>query len=124
MMARWGQVPGGMFASDENSREGYEGPELAAETCTMVEFMLSFESLLRITGDAKWADRCEDVALNSLPAAATLIGGASHYLTAPNLVQCDDGPVHEFQNQGTTLSYSPHLPVLSAQRGPGLALLR
>ena len=109
VMARWGQVPGGLFASDENSREGYEGPELAAETCTMVEFMYSFESLLRITGDAKWADRCEDVALNSLPAAATPDWRGLHYLTAPNLVQCDDGPVHEFQNQGTTLSYSPHL---------------
>lgn len=109
VMARWGQVPGGMFASDENSREGYEGPELAAETCTMVEFMYSFESLLRITGDAKWADRCEEVAFNSLPAAVAPDWRGLHYLTAPNLVQCDDGPSHEFQNQGTTLSYSPHL---------------
>ncbi|MBD3174174.1 MAG: transcriptional initiation protein Tat [Armatimonadia bacterium] len=109
VMAKWGQVPGGMFASDENSREGYEGPELAAETCTMVEYMYSFESLLRITGDAKWAERCEDVALNSLPAAAMPDWRGLHYLTAPNLVQCDDGPSHEFQNQGETVSYSPHL---------------
>ena len=51
-MGLYGQVPGGMFGADENSRPGYTGPRQAAETCSMVEFMHSFEMLLKITGNA------------------------------------------------------------------------
>lgn len=39
----------------------------AVETCGMVEFMLSAERLVTITGDTSWADMCEDVAFNSSP---------------------------------------------------------
>src|SRR4029453_12142593 len=49
----YGQVPGGMFGADENARKGYSGPRQGAESCSMVEFMLSFEMLLGITGDPK-----------------------------------------------------------------------
>ena len=70
-MDEYGQVPGGMFAADENARAGHTGPRQAAETCSMAEYMLSHEMLIGITGDAKWADRAEDVAFNSLPAAMT-----------------------------------------------------
>ena len=37
----------------------------------MVEQMHSDERLLTITGDGSWAQNCEDVAFNSLPAALT-----------------------------------------------------
>ena len=67
----YGQVPGGMFAGDENCRAGFHDPHQAIETCGMVEMMLSHETLVGITGDLLWADRCEDVAFNSLPAALT-----------------------------------------------------
>lgn len=85
VMRRYGQVPGGMFGADEVCRPGYTGPRQAAETCSMVEFMLSFESLLKISGEAVWADRCEDVAFNSLPASMTADLKALRYLTAPNM---------------------------------------
>ncbi len=103
----YGQVPGGMFAGDENYRPGRTGAHQAAETCAMVELMYSFESLLKITGDPLYADRCEEVAFNSLPAAQTPDLKGLHYLTAPNLVQCDAGGSHEFQNQGMMVAFSP-----------------
>jgi hypothetical protein len=107
VMDEYGQVPGGMFAADENFRPGHTGPSQAAETCSMVEFMNSFEMLLKVTGDPVWADRCEDVAFNSLPAASTADMKGLHYLTAPNLVQCDPAKDHVFQNEYYMLPYSP-----------------
>jgi hypothetical protein len=86
---RYGQVPGGMFGGDENCREGYVDPRQAIETCGMVEMMLSQEKLLNITGDLLWADRCEDVAFNSLPAALTADLRALRYLTSPNQIVSD-----------------------------------
>ena len=86
---KFGQVPGGMFGGDENCREGYDDPRQAVETCGMVEFMLSAERLVTITGDITWADRCEDVAFNSLPAAVMADFSGLRYLTAPNHVRSD-----------------------------------
>ncbi len=103
----YGQQPGGMFGADENIRPGYNDPRQGAETCTMVEFMNSFESLLKITGDPIYADRCEEIAFNSLPAALTPDLKALHYLTAANLISCDSSDEHDFQNSGTLLSYDP-----------------
>lgn len=80
----YGQVPGGMFGGDENCRPGFAGPRQAIETCGMVEMMFSCERLLQVTGEVAWADRCEDVAFNSLPAALTADLKALRYLTAPN----------------------------------------
>jgi hypothetical protein len=107
VMDEYGQAPGGMFAADENFRPGKTGAEQAAETCSIVEFMYSDESLLKITGDPKYAERCEHIAFNSFPAAVVPDWKGLHYLTAPNLVQCDKGGVHVFQNGGTMVSYSP-----------------
>ncbi len=107
VMGEYGQVPGGMFGADENFRPGHTGPSQAAETCSMVEFMHSFEMLLKITGNPIWADRCENVAFNSLPAASTADLKGLHYLTAPNLVQCDPANEHVFQNEYYMLPYSP-----------------
>ncbi len=55
----------------------------------MVEMMLSQERLVNFTGDLLWADRCEDVAFNSLPAALTADFRALRYLTSPNQVLSD-----------------------------------
>ncbi|HAR37011.1 MAG TPA: transcriptional initiation protein Tat [Acidobacteria bacterium] len=107
LMENYGQQPGGMFAADENIRPGYNDPRQGAETCTMVEFMNSFESLLKITGDIIYADRAEEIAVNSLPAALTPDLKALHYLTAANLVSCDSSDQHDFQNSGTLLSFDP-----------------
>ncbi len=85
----YGQVPGGMFGADENARPGFTGPRQAIETCGIVEEMLSDEQLLLITGDPVWADRAEDAAFNSLPAALTADMKGLRYLTAPNHPQSD-----------------------------------
>ncbi len=103
----YGRQPGGMFGADENIRPGKNDPRQGAETCTMVEFMASFESLLKVTGDTRWADRAEEVAFNSLPAAMTPDLKGLHYLTAPNLISCDASGEHDFQNGGTLVSYDP-----------------
>jgi len=104
----YGQVPGGMFGADENARKGHTGPRQAAETCSMVEFMHSDELLLRISGNVVWADRCENVAFNSLPAAMTPDLKGLHYLTAPNMVQLDrKSKAPMLENGGDMLSYNP-----------------
>jgi DUF1680 family protein len=75
----------------------------------MAEFMLSHEMLTKITGDALWADRAEEVAFNSLPASMTPDLKGLHYLTAPNMVQLDrssKAPILE--NGGDMLSYNPY----------------
>ncbi len=99
----YGQVPGGMFAGDEFARPGHTDPRQAIETCGAVEMMFSAEVLLRIAGDLKWMDRCENIAYNTLPATTTADFRGLRYLTSPN--QCnsdarskaptlaDDGPM-------------------------------
>ena len=107
VMNQYGQQPGGMFGADENIRPGYGDPRQGAETCSMVEFMNSHEALLKITGETRYADRCEEIAFNSLPAAMTPDLRALHYLTAPNLISCDCSGEHDFQNDGTLVSFDP-----------------
>jgi hypothetical protein len=107
LIEAYGQQPGGMFGADENIRPGKSDPRQGAETCTMVEFMASFESLLRITGDPVWADRAEEIAFNSLPASMTPDLKGLHYLTAANLISCDSSGEHDFQNGGTLVSFDP-----------------
>ena len=105
----YGQFPGGGFASDENARPGFIDPRQGFETCSMVEGMHSFEMLLRFTGDPVWADRAEEIAFNSLPAASTPDVKALHYLTAANQVQLDKGNKSPgIENRGTMFSYSPY----------------
>ncbi len=106
---KYGQVPGGMFGADENARPGFDDPRQAIETCGLVEEMLSDEILIAITGDMTWADRCEDVAFNMLPAAFTADMGALRYLTAPNQ-PVSDALNHSpgIQNGGPMYLMSPH----------------
>ncbi|MBN1344090.1 MAG: glycoside hydrolase family 127 protein [Phycisphaerae bacterium] len=106
----YGQAPGGMFGADENCRPGYNGPRQAAETCSMVEFMHSFQMLMTFTGDPMWADRCEQVAFNSLPASMPPDLKGLHYLTAPNMIKLDrKNKSPGLQNGGCMLAYDPHL---------------
>jgi len=109
MREKYGQVPGGLYGADENCRPGYTDPRQAAETCAMVEMMYSCELLTAISGDVIWADRCEDVAFNSLPASMTANLKALRYLTAPNLA-VSDGKNHApgFQNAGPMLLFDPY----------------
>ena len=105
---RYGQVPGGMFGGDENSRPGYFDPRQAVETCGMVEQMFSDELLAQISGDTSWADNCEDVAFNTYPAALTPDMRALRYLTAPNMA-VSDSKNHSpgIENSGPFLMMNP-----------------
>jgi len=109
VMGLYGQFPGGGFAGDENCRPGYGDPRQGFETCGIVEFMRSFEMLTRISGNPLWADRCEELAFNTLPAALTPDLKALHYLTGPNMIQLDrNNKSPGVQNRGMRLAFSPH----------------
>jgi hypothetical protein len=104
----YGQFPGGGFAADENCRKGYTDPHQGCETCSWVELLHSFEMLTRFTGQPVWADRCEEIAFNSLPASLTADQKALHYLTGANMVVLDrKNHAPGIQNDGTMLSFSP-----------------
>ena len=109
---QYGQVPGGAFGGDEVCRPGYHGPRQAFETCGWVEFMRSFEILTRITGNPVWAERCEDVAANSFPAALTTNMMELRYLTAPNQPESDNEiKAPDINNGGSPwFSFSPSEP--------------
>ena len=110
VMNLFGQVPGGMYGADESARLGHNDPRQAAETCAMVESMCSFEILLRMLGEPIWADRCEEVAFNSLPASMSPDYRMLHYLTAPNMVQLDRGDKSPgLRNHGCHLAYDANL---------------
>jgi hypothetical protein len=109
VMGTYGQFPGGGFAGDENVRVGYGDPRQGFETCGIVEFMQSHEVLHRITGDPVWADRVEELAFNSLPAALDPQGLVVHYITSPNSIDLDDVPktLLQFDNNWAMQSYMP-----------------
>ncbi|WP_327654193.1 beta-L-arabinofuranosidase domain-containing protein [Streptomyces sp. NBC_00483] len=109
VLHEYGQFPGGGMAGDENARPGFGDPRQGFETCGIVEFMASHELLTRITGDPVWADRCEDLAFNMLPAALDPTGKGIHYVTSANGIDLDntrktDG---QFQNGFAMQSYQP-----------------
>jgi hypothetical protein len=109
MRELYGQVPGGMFAGDENARPGYNGPRQAIETCGSTEEMLSDQLLFGITGNPVWADRCETVAFNTYPAAFTADMKALRYLTAPNQPQSDSASkAPGIENDGNMFEMNPH----------------
>ncbi|SFY51044.1 beta-L-arabinofuranosidase domain-containing protein [Streptomyces sp. F-1] len=109
VMGSYGQFPGGGFAADENARPGYHDPRQGFETCGIVEYMHSHQILTRITGDTLWADRCEDLAVNTLPAAFDPRQKGTHYVTAANSIQLDNvAKSHgQFNNSFAMQAYMP-----------------
>ena len=109
IMGIYGQVPGGAFGGDEFARPGYTDPRQAIETCGVVEMMISEQILTRITGDTKWADRCENLAFNTLPATMTADCKALRYLTSPNQVNSDArSKAPELADGGPMQVMNPH----------------
>lgn len=104
----YGQVPGGMFGSDENCRIGFFDPRQGTETCGFAEQMSSDEIMLQITGDSYWAENCEDVAFNSYPAAFMPDYKSLRYITCPNHVLSDsENHSPGIQNGGPFLAMNP-----------------
>ena len=104
----FGQVPGGMFGSDENARPGYADPRQGIETCGIVEQMNSDEHMLRITGDPFWADHAEEIAFNTYPAAVMPDFKSLHYITSPNMTLLDaENHSPGIMNRGPFLMMNP-----------------
>lgn len=108
-LGTWGQQPRGIFGADENIRPGCVDPRQGFETCGFGEFAKNFYMLGRLTGNAVYADRVEDLLFNHFPASQTPDLKALHYLTASNQPQLDASINHEYQNRGRQIDYSPHL---------------
>lgn len=109
VIAEYGQFAGGGIAGDENYRPGFGDPRQGFETCGIVEFMASHELLTRLTGDPVWADRCEDLAFNMLPASLDPQGKGIHYVTSANGVDLDNARKTngQFQNGFAMQSFQP-----------------
>jgi len=111
-MLTWGQMPGGILASDERIRPGCVDPRFAFETCGMIEFARSFYLLGRITGDPEYADRTEEVMLNHYPATHTPDLKAIHYLTAANqpILSAEGRQLHRNNRHHNVshVGYTPH----------------
>ena len=109
IMGVYGQFPGGGFAGDENCRLGYTDPRQGFETCGIVELMGSHELMNRLTGDPVWADRCEQLAFNMLPAALDPWGKGTHYITSANGIDLSNtAKSHgQFSNTFAMQAYMP-----------------
>ncbi len=77
-------LPTGLWGGDELLRFGT--PTAGSELCTAVEMMYSLESILEVTGDARWADYLERVAYNALPTQVTDDYSARQYYQQTNQV--------------------------------------
>ncbi len=110
LMDNWGQFPGGGFAGDEGIRKPYRDPRQGFETCGFAEFMHTFEIMTLISGAPIWADRCEEIAFNSMPATLDPDHKGLHYITCANSIQLDNkGKQHgQFANGPfPMLAYKP-----------------
>jgi hypothetical protein len=120
VMAEFGQFPGGGFAGDENI-SGAIDPRQGLETCGFAEFMHSFQILTRIEGEPLWADRCEEIAFNSFPAALTPDHKGLHYVTCANMVSNDfRNRRNTFCNGWVKTGYSPTADYRCCQHNYGI----
>ncbi|MBQ7475170.1 MAG: glycoside hydrolase family 127 protein [Clostridia bacterium] len=104
-MEKWGQMPGGLWAADENTRAGKTDPRQATETCAMSEAVKSFTYLASLSGESVWSDRTERIMFNSYPASHTPDYTGLHYLTADNQPVLD-ALDHDYSNKGMMTRYS------------------
>ncbi|MBP5218552.1 MAG: glycoside hydrolase family 127 protein [Bacteroidales bacterium] len=79
-------IPNGLWAGDEMLHFG--SPSRGSELCTAVEMMFSLETMLRISGDVRWADWLERVAYNALPTQVNDDYSARQYFQQTNQVAC------------------------------------
>jgi DUF1680 family protein len=95
----------GMFSGDEGLRN--RGSTHGTEFCAIVEFMSSLEILLRVTGNANYANRLERIALNALPAIQKPDLRAHTYYEQQNQVLSTRGNHGFVTPHGDDLCYGP-----------------
>jgi hypothetical protein len=88
LMEKHGQAVG-MFSGDE-MLHGTD-PVHGIELCAVVEFMLSLETLMTVTGDVAFIDRLERVAYNALPTQVTDDQVGRQYFQQVNQVRLSSG---------------------------------
>ena len=79
-------IPNGLWAGDEMLHFG--SPSRGSELCTAVEMMFSLETMLRISGDVRWADWLERIAYNALPTQVKDDYSARQYFQQTNQIAC------------------------------------
>ena len=87
-------TPHAMFTGDE-CLSGLS-PVQGTELCAVVEQMYSYEHLYAYTGDAKWAERLENLAFNALPATISDDMWAHQYVQMSNQISCERFPGKSF----------------------------
>ena len=99
----------GLSAGMQSGTEFLAGrsPGQGIEFCSIVEQMLSDETIVRIFGDGRYADRLEQIAYNVLPAAWNRDLTALRYYTLPNHVIAKRGGQGFGQNYDNGIVYGP-----------------
>lgn len=110
---------GGRFSGDEHLAG--RAPTQGTELCAVVESMFSLGHLLRITGDAAFADRLEMLAYNALPGACTADFWAHQYDQQANQVLCSVAERNWTDNSDTSNLYGlePHYGCCTANMHQG-----
>lgn len=110
----------GHFNGDENLSGN--SPIQGAELCSIVELMYSYEILFSITGNAKWIDRLETLAYNSLPAAVSSDMWTHQYDQMVNQVASfpmSKQPFRTNNNEAHLFGLEPHFGCCTANFGQG-----
>ncbi len=74
-----------VFSGDEHLNG--RSPAVGAELCLVAEYLFSLETLLAVTGEARYADLLEQVAFNAWPATFTVDMCAHQYVQQVNQVE-------------------------------------
>lgn len=110
----------GMFSSDEclSGKSPVQGTEL----CAVTEMMYSLETLIAISGQAKYGDLLERIAFNALPAAISPDMWSHQYDQQVNQINCKETAEPIFNtNRGDSnlFGLEPHFGCCTANFGQG-----
>lgn len=83
---RYHGMPTGVFSGDECVAG--KSPVQGTELCAVVEYMFSLETIIRLSGNPKYADRLERITYNALPATCTPDMWAHQYDQQINQIEC------------------------------------
>lgn len=96
-------------------------PSQGTELCSIVEYMFSMETLMKIFGENEFADRLERAAFNSLPAAISRDWLSHQYDQQVNQICCSDDKRNwtENGNDANMFGLEPHFGCCTANMHQG-----